>query len=282
MNLMRLTGIQPILFLSVAALLGGCAATPVNTPHTTLTAAEITDIKHEQAQRLAGQHKLTAGEQLVQSGAWAPVVLVGMGLDFVIVEPIALGFDNLTGNTEKHAALMMVNADQPDQSREGIFRIAEFMQDEGVRPAYTNYLVIIARTSKDYTVRAAALRVLNEFRVRQVVPIAIEDMEYPQPLVQLEAAKALANIPDTTAIPVLVRHLKDTTSNADVRIACADALRNFTQPDSLDALTATLGDMDFSVAYQSRQSLRIATFHDFQYDRLQWQAFVDQPIRPTP
>jgi HEAT repeat protein len=175
----------------------------------------------------------------------------------------------------------MVDLDSPDQSREGIYRIAEFMQESGVRDAYINFLIVDAHTSKDYTVRAAALRVLNEFRIKSAVPVAIENMEYPESLVQLEAAKALANIPDPAAIPTLVRHLKDTVANADVRIACADALRNFNQADSTDALTAMLGDMDFSVAYQAHESLRIATFHDFQYDKLQWQAFLAQPIRST-
>ena len=278
---MRCTRLILMLTAALAASAAGCASAPKVAQHTALTSAEIAQIRSDQAERARGQQPLTVGQELGQAGIFAPVALVGIAFDGLIIEPIGRGIGYLAGDTEKRAALRMVNPDSADARREGIYRLSDFMfeRDFGVRDAYINYMIEAARVDKDYTVRAAALRTLNRFRIKRAVPAAIADMEFPESLVRLEAAKVLANIRDTDAMAPLIRHLQIPAENADVRIACADALRNFDQVTSTDALVDALGDSDFSVAYQAHQSLRIVTFHDFQYDKLQWQAYLSPANR---
>jgi hypothetical protein len=279
-NFMQLPRIIWSAILGIAAISGGCASTATIDQHTTLTPAEVSQIKKDQAIRLTGPQNQTAGQVLANSGVFAPVVAVGMITNAIVFEPIGAGWANLTGDTVNQAAIKMVQTDNPDDSRQGIYRLGQFMQNTGPNDAYTDYMLLLADGAKDYTVRAAAIRVLNEYRIRKVVPAAIRNLEYPEPLVRLEAAKALANIPDSSALTTLVKHLQSDT-NADVRIACADALRNFDVAPSTNALTDTLGDKDFSVAHQSHESLRIISFHDFQYDRAQWQDYFSPALRST-
>lgn len=140
--------------------------------------------------------------------------------------------------------------------------------------------------------RAAAVRALNRSRDRDAIPVYIRALEDKSELVRLEAAKALANIPDDRAIAPLMQHLEgrlevrvgDRTEmqqeNRDVRIACADALRNFRRLDVAQALIRVLQDQDFGVAWQARQSLNLITGRDFRYSQTAWLGYVTGPDKP--
>jgi HEAT repeat protein len=106
-------------------------------------------------------------------------------------------------------------------------------------------------------------------------------MEDPNVWVRLEAAKALANIPDDRAVPVLIKHLGDTSENKDVRIASADALRSFKSSEAAQALVGALQDHDFGVAYQAHSSLRFITGKDYKYDAAAWLTYIAGPGKPV-
>jgi len=95
-----------------------------------------------------------------------------------------------------------------------------------------------------------------------------------QELIRLEAADALGNVPDPDAIPMLVAHLSNVEPSADVRIACAEALRNYHTHEAMQALIDELNDEDFGLAWQARQSLELLTGQDFRYDAKAWMNYL--------
>jgi HEAT repeat protein len=155
-------------------------------------------------------------------------------------------------------------------------------RDFGRKDPYVKYYAEMARSDEDHTVRAMAIRALNRVRDKEVTSLYIRALEDPHPLVRLEAAKALANIPDEVAVPALIKHLKGRVEvltkgrlevedeTTDVRVACADALRNFRTSEVAQALVGVLRDRDFAVCWQSRVSLKLITGQDYRYDQAAW------------
>ncbi len=218
--------------------------------------------------------------------------------------------DALMGQTPARAAANLQNTASPDLRREGIFYFAD--RPFGRRRPYLNRYAQIAENDPDYTVRAAALRALNRSRARVVsypgpdrkfdtdddvkvdlIPRYIESLEDKSDLVRLEAVKALANIPDERAVAPLIRHLEgrahrpdpaaaaaDTIETRDVRIAAADALRNFSRMDVAQALRGQLLDRDFGVAWQSLRSLRLMTGRNLAYDPDAWSEYLSRTSQP--
>jgi HEAT repeat protein len=130
---------------------------------------------------------------------------------------------------------------------------------------------VYARVARDddYTVRAAALRALNRCRAQGYTDLYLKNLDDSEPLVRLQAADALGNIPDPSTIDDLVDHMRNDIS-PDVRIACTDALRNFPQGEVISALVEMLDDRNFAVAWQARQSLALISGQDYRYDKQAW------------
>jgi hypothetical protein len=179
-------------------------------------------------------------------------------------------FEQLSGKTALAAAKKMEDPYFPDDRREGIVFLAD--HDYGRRPPYTDRYKQIAQMDPDYTVRASAVRSLNRARDASATPIFIGALNDKSDLVRLEAAKALANIPDPQAIGPLQQKLSDMNENKDVRIAAAHALRHYKNPNVERALIAALPAREFAIAWQARQSLIAMTGADFRYDPAAWTA----------
>ena len=180
------------------------------------------------------------------------------------------------GDTLLKWAGEMENTKSADVRRAGISRLAS--ERSARRDPYTKRYAQIAVYDTDYTVRAAAVRALNYSRSKESLPLYLTFLDDPEVSIRLEAAKALANISDEKAAKKLVEHLlKD---DRDVRIACADALRNYHTIDVARVLISNVGDRDFSVAWQARQSLILMTGHDFNYDESAWLNFLTKTPSP--
>jgi len=210
-------------------------------------------------------------------------------------------YNLLSGETPVSAAVKMENRASPDARREGIFSLADerFARTDPEQRYVRRWWQIAfgipedrIAPDADFTVRAAAIRSLNRARVRSVkdskgqtidlIPKYITALDDESELVRLEAAKALANMPDERAVTVLIRHLdgraevrvegrvEPREETRDVRIAAADALRSFRRNETAQALIRTLQDRDFGVAWQARQSLLLLTGRDFRYDQAAW------------
>lgn len=187
-------------------------------------------------------------------------------------------FGSFSGDTALKAALAMEDERFPDRRRRGINSLVE--RDYGRRPPYTKRYEEIAQADSDYLVRATAIRALNRARYRPATPTFIKALADAHPMVRLEAAKALANVPDPGAAAPLVAAVNNAQEDRDVRIAAADALRHYRQPDVARALAGQVGTADFAVAWQSRRSLTSITGRDLRYDQVAWLGYLNGPQKP--
>ena len=159
-----------------------------------------------------------------------PPTFLGLSLsgayDLFIGLPVR-AYDRYTGYSPGQEAWMMMQSPSPDLRRTSILELADHRYGRDPKLPYVSE-AYVQRAGKDDSplVRAAALRALNRSRYAKAAALYRFALNDPDALVRLEAAKALANIPDDAAIDLLVVHLLGDPI-MDVRIACADALRNY-------------------------------------------------------
>jgi hypothetical protein len=184
----------------------------------------------------------------------------------------------ISGRTPRAAAVQMEDPYFPDERRIGINRLSAF--PFGQQAPYTTRYEQIAQSDSDWLVRATAIRALNRSRWEHATPIFIKALDDSNDHVRLEAAKALANIPDYNAVSPLVRLVNDGTENRDVRIAAADALRHYKTVEVARTLASQLGGREFGVAWQSHRSLQAMTGKDLHYDESAWLNYITGPGKP--
>ena len=188
-------------------------------------------------------------------------------------------YDVVTGNTPGRYARLLLDDEDADNRRRGVDGLlarGEFAKEE---PYLSNYRRL-ARYDEDYLVRATAIRALNRARDAESAELYIRALADPHALVRLEGCKALKNMPDDAAKVPLRRLLDRVDQDADVRIAAASALKHYPDLETARTLAATLNERDFSVAWQSRQSLRRLTGQDFGYDESAWLEYFSGPETP--
>ena len=185
---------------------------------------------------------------------------------------------NLAGKTPIADVRMMENAQSADERRQGIYNLVK--RDFARREPYTRRYRQIAQSDPDATVRAAAIRALNASRDREAIPLFITALTDKSELVRLQAAKALSNIPDPTAAEPLSRVLGNQAEMRDVRIAASEALRHYRDIGVARVLAGTMSGRDFSLAWQSRWTLKILTGGDFGYSEREWLQFLTGPAKP--
>jgi hypothetical protein len=206
-----------------------------------------------------------------------------------ITAPLFTGCDIIT---PKQAAELMNNPDRPDARREGIAATVT-RWSWGKLPPYPHIYQQIAQHDSDVTVRAMAIRALNICRDQSATKIFIAGLQDQNEQIRLESAKALANVPDPDAIGVLIYvltgsretltadgHRTLVAESKDVRIAAADALRQYRKLDVARTLVGYLNEQDFGVAWQSHQSLITLTGQDLQYDQAAWLQYLIGPSNP--
>jgi hypothetical protein len=216
----------------------------------------------ENQQRIAGEDRRV--EPLYKS----PFVAMGLALNAVFVQPMANFGDYITHDNAAYAARKMADTTSADKRVEGTLRLVDFkFARQGI---YLKGYAYEARDTEDFTVRAAGLRALNRCRAQGYSWLFLQAINDDQPLVRLEAADALGNIPDDQAVPLLEIHMGDAEPDENVRIASTEALRNYHTSEVMHALVGELEDHDFAVAWQARQSLELLTGQDFRYDPKAW------------
>lgn len=184
----------------------------------------------------------------------------------------------ITGDTPFDAAKNLVDPGFPDKRRQAIMFFSK--HGYGRREPYTKYYAEMARTDDHHIVRAMAIRAMNRSRLKDEMPVYVAALEDKHPLVRLEAAKALANVPEPTSVGPLIRRLQDAEETIDVRVAAADALRQHRTSEVAQALVRVLRDRDFGVAWQARYSLRLMTGKDFRFDPAAWLTYLTGTEKP--
>ena len=182
-----------------------------------------------------------------------------------------------TGDTPLKWATAMEDAHSADNRRQGILELAQ--NRFARKDPYTKRYEQIGSRDGEYLVRAAAIRALNYSRSREGTELFLAGLNDPEAPVRVEAAKALANVPIDSAVPKLIERLR-TDESKDVRIACADALRNFKTLEVARALTSVMLDRDFAVSWQARQSLILMTGRDYRYDEGAWLDYMSKAATP--
>lgn len=223
------------------------------------------------------------------NNAGAVVATIG-GAIAAPFEALGRALDYASGHTPAKAARLIEN-ENPDYRRTGVADLA-ISWDYARKPPYTTRYKQVAQNDPDYTVRAMAIRALNVSRDATATAIFIAALDDENELVRLEAAKALANVPDPAAVPALLRALQGRRETIvdgrplaldegkDVRIAAADALRHYRTLDVARSLVSCLNERDFGVAWQSRQSLTQLTGRDLNYDQAAWLKYLSGPEKP--
>ncbi len=255
------------LFLGFALCAGGCTFLTETNPEKPWSDARYRELVKEHEQRLAGEDRdqVTVGE----------AVMFAPGVAWSAVE---WSWNSLTGHTPGRYARDLTHRN-PDIRRKAIYVLSD--RKFGRRPPYTDYYAHMAGDDIDQTVRAAALRALNRSRARQT-SLYLAALKDPSEQVRLEAAKALANIPDPEAISPLMSLLADEQQPRDIRIAAADALRAYPRSDVAQALIRVLAGRDFGLARQARKSLNLMTGKDFRYDQQAWLTYLTSSDSPFP
>lgn len=289
--------------VAAAVAIGGCSSLSLKNPFaarkgpepTTLPQRQWVELKRENAARLAGEG-IPRGSDAATTPAVKPKgnelkQFFGF-VEFVFYKLPRQAIDFYLGKTPGRYARMMEDDQSADVRRTGILRLVNNYEFARKDP-YTRRYWQIAQGDPDDLVRVAAIRALDRSRKSSVTPIAIKALDDNDPLLRLEAAKALANVPDETAIPALIRHmnsiievrgesgrLERVQESRDVRVACADALRNFPNRDVTTALVDVLQDKDFEVSWQARKSLVLLTGHDYKYDQNAWRDYFTKAEKP--
>src|SRR5687767_5513856 len=179
------------------------------------------------------------------------------------------------GDPPNKAVRMMENPRSADERRRGINKLVE--REFARRDPYTKRYAEIAQDDRDFLVRATAIRALNRSRYKPATPVYIKALSDESPLVRLEAAKALANIPDVNATAPLIKAVNDPGEDRDVRIAAADALKHYKNLEVARSLVGQLQAREFGVAWQARHSLRRITGKDLRYDDAAWLTYLTGP-----
>jgi len=255
----------------------GCATKPAPVTIGLIPSGERSADLRDDRIRLLGEDKAPA-VPLDEPVYQIPFTAIGAGFDAVFVAPSVRLYMLATGDTAATAARKILDQQSPDNRRFGALRLSDEAYARKGQPERAIW-ADLATHDKDYTVRAAGIRALNRSRDPEHTQIFVDALNDAQPLVRLEAVKALANVPNNRAAGPLTDLLARDVSR-DVRIAAADALRAYKTQETAHALISTLPGTDFDVAWQSRQSLRLMTAHDFGYDEQAWLGYLTETRQP--
>lgn len=175
--------------------------------------------------------------------------------------------------------MAMTGSDNPDERREGLLGLAQNPRafDSKVLKLYA---VVAAAKNEEVPVRAVALDVLGRAGDPTYLAVVVGCLEDESPRVRWEAANALDGVHGDLAVEPLRRHVV-TDESAQVRTACAVALRHYRRPDVCMTLARVLNDGDFTVRYRAHSSLVQLAGKDLGRETDPWLEFAQQLPQPA-
>ncbi len=210
-------------------------------------------------------------------------ILPGCRLDTKGQDSILAAFQ---GPSVGDAALMAVDPYSADNRYKGTLIIGS--QPFAGEELYMRlFLQNIADT--DPRVRIASMRAIANHGRPEHVPLLIEGLSHSDVLVRVEAARGLQRLYNTDAIDPLVIASKEpdlekpddlAEVSASVRVEAVDALGQYADDRSMQALVAALNDSDLSVNRAAQNSLRTLTGQDFGLSQRQWLDWYEDTKSP--
>ncbi|MFG0248690.1 MAG: HEAT repeat domain-containing protein [Phycisphaeraceae bacterium JB051] len=184
------------------------------------------------------------------------VMTTGMFVGCEVIDSTGSAIDNMISPpTPSEEARNVFNVYDPDIRRRALNNLsASPFGGEG--PYVRLYRLLI--DDPDPTVRAAAVKALGLHGEVKDVPLITIRLGDPADMVRWEASKALQKIHNPEAIKPLINAMNKDT-DADVRMACADALGQYATPEVYGALVAALDDERYGVALAASESLSTIT-----------------------
>jgi hypothetical protein len=156
------------------------------------------------------------------------------------------------------AKIARIRSDNPDERREALHGVAADPKAREI-PKLVEIFCLVAKSDTDPMVRSAAVRGLADMQGENVIPalrlVATKD---GSPYVRVDALAALGHQAKPEGVDPVASALQSDT-NSDVRVAAAEALRNFKDKAAAQALAAALADPKLAVAVKAWESLRFMT-----------------------
>lgn len=168
-----------------------------------------------------------------------------------------------------------------DIRRQGVLMLGEenFAGVEDV----PELLAVMATGDPAAQVRATAVEVLsrvdtNSVKLQEVIEDRVTDHS---PIVRLACVTALERYRHGWGAGLLIDRLNN-DSETEIRATAASALKHYRNRRALGALVSAIGDINFQLAYEARNSLKEITGVDFEYDQQLWQQWIAENAESIP
>jgi HEAT repeat protein len=172
---------------------------------------------------------------------------------------------------------MRLKSERPDERREALHVVAADRSARAI-PTMVQVFCLEARSDTDPMVRSAAVQGLRFMEGPEVVPsLVLVAAKDGSPYVRADAVAALGLKVEGAA--ALMQVLQADRA-ADVRVAAAEALRNFKDKAAAQALVAAMADSSLAVALKAWESLRYMTGHDLPREAKPWEEFLADAADP--
>jgi len=205
------------------------------------------------------------------SGLFFALLVCGGGCTILTSKehPVAALLSKLGGKSGSQELQEQLLSPDADLRREAVVKLGKGKTAKWEITA--KMLGIMATGDPDEQVRVAAVRTLAKVdkgeSLLEVLKQAAKDDSW---LVRTECAEVLGKSGDDRSAAILLEMLSN-DKNASVRGKVASVLKGFRDRKVIRGLVGGLTDAQFSVQYQSLQSLRQVTGQDFGYDQVAWQ-----------
>lgn len=194
--------------------------------------------------------------------------------------------------TPQQQMLVAVSAEDPDQRREAVIKIAKSKQHDADW-AIRGYIAI-ALFETDSQARCVAIRALARTRDPRAAETLIKILNYteyppqdvrpPEAVCRVDATLGLGDLvgagaitdPERSTAQTIFAERLEMDRDRNVRLNAARGLCHYQNREAVDALVAALKDEDFGVVNQCEQSLTVLTGQTFACSQTAWETWIDQ------
>lgn len=186
----------------------------------------------------------------------------------------------LKSPTPEEQVAMAFDPDDADRRREGVALLSG--NSWGLKEPYLAGYAELLEADEDELVRSAAARALGKAGDAKYLANLLAALSDGSDVVRWDAAVALDTVTGAAAVgPLQERALDD--DSADVRSACAKAMRHYRKSGVVKTLAQCLADDSFAMRHQAHASLVDITGRDLGRRPEDWSDFAkaDPPPRPV-